>query len=333
MMQYRLLIFRLLCLTALAVSVAQLADHFLGNNEFCDPGEGCEQVTASVYGNPLGVPLSAVGAAGFLALFALSLVPTIWALRIVRVLGVLAGVVGAGLLIIQAAVLHRFCHLCVIVDSSSIGLAVLAVLAFPAPAPPNKFRLLGWVMVSVVVMLIPVCLASVDLPEPVPDEVKAHWQEGKITIVDVTDFDCPYCRTAHRNLKGVLKQQPEIRVVRLVCPLPLHEHAASAANAYFAASFQGKGDEMAELLYTANDLTVEGCENLAKELDLDLEKYRKDARDPETEGKYFNTRKWVVANRISLPAIWIQDQRLKGTPSTQEIVDAIAKARPWVIAK
>jgi uncharacterized membrane protein/predicted DsbA family dithiol-disulfide isomerase len=329
-MRYRLLIFRILTLVALMVSVAQLADHLLGLSAFCSPDDGCERVTASAYGNPLGVPLSAVGVVGFASLFILSQITTPWATRIVRILAGVAGVVGVGLLIIQVAVLHQICRLCLIVDSSSIALAVIAAIGFPEIAPTNRFRLLGWIVAAAVAVLLPIGWASIELPEPVPKEIQAYWKEGEINIVEVTDFECPYCRLADRNLRVVLARHPA-RVVRLVCPLAMHPHAATAANAYLAAEDQGKGEEMAELLYKTDEgLTAQVCENLAKQVPgLDLEKYREVANNPETESRYTKTQHWIKSYQMSLPAVWVQSQRLKGTPSVQEFVDAIRRARPY----
>src|SRR5437870_12606011 len=73
LMRYQLLAVRVLSLVAVAVSAAQLADSLTKAGTFC-PFEGdCEAVTASAYGNPLGVPLPVVGVFGFATLFALTL--------------------------------------------------------------------------------------------------------------------------------------------------------------------------------------------------------------------------------------------------------------------
>ncbi len=272
-MRLRLLLVRLLALFALAVCAGQLADQLTQAGAFCDFGDTCEQVTSSVYGKPFGIPLPVFGLVGFGLLFAFSLVPKRWAMQLVRVLALLGGAIGIGLLVIQFAVLHKVCTLCFLVDSTAIILALIATIGSLEPSTHSKFRLLAWIMAAPVVVFIPICWTAAMLPDSAPEEVQKLWVRGEITIVEVTDFECPHCQKTDAVLKEVLKHHNNIHVERMVAPMPSHEHGRDAARAFIAARKQGKGDEMAKELYVAGSRTKEKCREIAEKLGLNLDDY------------------------------------------------------------
>ncbi len=95
----------------------------------CSLVKGCEAVLTSRYGTLFGLPLATYGAVGFAALVVLvlygqkqpKLLP--W-LRLAVLGGALAAL---ALLIIQEFVLHAFCQYCLIIDISTLLVALLLV--------------------------------------------------------------------------------------------------------------------------------------------------------------------------------------------------------------
>lgn len=325
-MHCRLPIVRLLALFALAICAGQFADQLTQAGAFCDFGDSCEQVTSSVYGKPFGIPLPVFGLAGFGSLFAFTLVPKHWALLLVKLLAVVGAVIGIGLLIIQFAVLHNVCTLCFLIDSTSLFIAGISLVGFPEPAPTSKFRLLAWIMVAPVFVLIPIAWTAAMMPDTAPEEVQACWKDGEITIVEVTDFECPHCQKADGILREVLKNH-KVRVVRLVAPMPSHENSKPAARAFIAARQQGKGDEMARELYEAESRTPPQCRELAIKLGLNLNDYDRAINDAKTEEEIRSTLTWTKKIKQGLPMIWVQNQFLKGTPTAEDLEEAIEKAK------
>jgi predicted DsbA family dithiol-disulfide isomerase len=167
-----------------------------------------------------------------------------------------------------------------------------------------------------------------DEPVAVPPEVKAHWVPGKITIVEVVDFECDHCRRMHNVLTAFLGEQGEgIHFVRVVAPMEKHKHARDAARAYLCAVEQNKGDEMAEKLFAANDLTPEACERLAVSLGISRERYRTCVASPKIEEQIKANVAWVdKASPRGLPCMWVQDQGLFGEQSDHELKVALTKA-------
>jgi protein-disulfide isomerase len=117
----------------------------------------------------------------------------------------------------------------------------------------------------------------------VKDVVEAHNPtkgpaDAPITIIEYTDFECPYCARGANTLEKLLKIYPnEIRVVFKNLPLKMHEQAQPAAKAALAAKNQGKFWEYHDLLFDNSDkLNEEMFVKLATDLQLDLKKFNAD---------------------------------------------------------
>ena len=93
-----------------------------------------------------------------------------------------------------------------------------------------------------------------------------------ITIIEFSDFECPFCAQAQPALDEILAAYPDqIRLVFKHNPLPFHPHAPLAHEAALAAGAQGKFWEMHDLLFTNQQrLTRDDLLRYAQQLDLDL---------------------------------------------------------------
>lgn len=66
-------------------------------------------------------------------------------------------------------------------------------------------------------------------------------KDAPVTIVEFTDFQCPYCKATEATLKQLRdKYGDKIRLVHMDFPLPFHSHALDAAKAARCANDQGK---------------------------------------------------------------------------------------------
>jgi protein-disulfide isomerase len=66
-------------------------------------------------------------------------------------------------------------------------------------------------------------------------------KDAPITIVEFTDFQCPFCKATQATLKQLHdKYGDKIRLVHMDFPLPFHSHALDAAKAARCANEQGK---------------------------------------------------------------------------------------------
>lgn len=101
---------------------------------------------------------------------------------------------------------------------------------------------------------------------------------AKVTIVEFSDFECPYCSRGNQTVQEVLKAYPnDVKIVFKNLPLPFHNEAGPAARAALAAGKQGKFWEFHDELFEQQDkLGQSFYEETAKKLGLNVEQWRKD---------------------------------------------------------
>jgi protein-disulfide isomerase len=102
-----------------------------------------------------------------------------------------------------------------------------------------------------------------------------------ITIAEFSDFQCPFCARATTTLKEIEDVYGDrVRIVWKHNPLPFHKDSPLAHAASLAAEKQGKFWEYHDKLFTHQKaLKRENLEAYARELGLDMEKFRKDLTD------------------------------------------------------
>jgi protein-disulfide isomerase len=97
-----------------------------------------------------------------------------------------------------------------------------------------------------------------------------------ITIVEFSDFQCPYCSRVNATLKQVEdKYGDKLRIVYRDFPLvQIHNNAAKAAEAGECAHEQGKFWEMHDRLFAdQSKLQIEALKKTATDIGLDAEKF------------------------------------------------------------
>lgn len=100
-------------------------------------------------------------------------------------------------------------------------------------------------------------------------------QNARITLVEFSDFQCPYCIKAISHLETALKTFPkDVRLVYKQFPLDTHGQARLAAQASLAAHQQGKFWPMHDRLYQqSRQINRMNVLNWAKDLGLDMPKF------------------------------------------------------------
>jgi protein-disulfide isomerase len=124
------------------------------------------------------------------------------------------------------------------------------------------------------------------LPPYLPSKVEiaatgpSKGPEGApITIVEFSDYQCPYCSKAEATVKDLLeleKYKGKLRLVYRDYPLPSHNLAPKAAEAGHCAGDQGKYWEMHDRLFAAAPkLELTDLKAYARELKLDEGRFTK----------------------------------------------------------
>lgn len=129
-------------------------------------------------------------------------------------------------------------------------------------------------------------------------------KDAKVTIIEFSDFQCPFCKRGMDTMDAVAKEYPkDVKIAFKHLPLPFHPEAKPAARASIAAQKQGKFWEMHDKLFeNQKSLGEELYMSLAKEIGLDMEKFKKDFNDP------------AVAKQVDDDAAQATALGVRGTP-------------------
>ena len=112
-------------------------------------------------------------------------------------------------------------------------------------------------------------------------------QTAPITIVEFSDYECPFCGRAEPVLQEVLDRYPgQVRIVYRHLPLSFHKNARPAAAAAICAEEQDKFWEYhARLFENQRKLATDDLAQYAAELELDLERWNACIESDETNAR------------------------------------------------
>lgn len=113
---------------------------------------------------------------------------------------------------------------------------------------------------------------------PVGSSAVKGNKNAPVTIVEFSDFQCPYCARLQPTLNEVLKAYPkEVKLVFKHYPLSFHKQARNAAKASLAAGEQGKFWDMHDIIFeNYNKLSDESFKEFAAKIGLDVNKFLAD---------------------------------------------------------
>ena len=98
---------------------------------------------------------------------------------------------------------------------------------------------------------------------------------GDITIIEFFDYNCPYCKTAAKDLQELIKSDENIKFIPREWPI-LNNNSVIAARAALASIAQGKYKEYHWRLMKEGSLTEAKIFQIAKDLKIDISNLKKD---------------------------------------------------------
>jgi protein-disulfide isomerase len=139
--------------------------------------------------------------------------------------------------------------------------------------------------------------------------------DAKVTIVEFSDYQCPFCSQAEPLLDQVMAAYPkDVKRVYKQFPLTsIHPNAMPASKAALAAGKQGKFWEMhAKLFANARELTPDNFKKWAGELGIDVPKFEKDMASPEVQAAIDKDMQEAKAADVTgTPTIFVNGKRLQ----------------------
>jgi protein-disulfide isomerase/uncharacterized membrane protein len=281
----------------------------------------CDVVAASTWAEIIpGLPISSVAAGWYAGLFFIYLTAIGFtvrreALKIALILGGIAAVASLFYLYIMSARIGTYCLLCLGLDAInfvSLGLVYSLVPPGRSSADPQKPSFPHWKGFAAI-MIVAIFIAVVGLKgldtlaeaggaqgsstqeaaqailmrDPVavtlnPSDLSIGPANAPITLVEFSDFQCPFCRVGAFTLHAVMSRFPkQIRIVMKPFPLDpscnrfvnhaMHPVACEAARSAVCASAQGLFEPLYESLFqNQENLSQIKPASLAKDAGVNL---------------------------------------------------------------
>jgi protein-disulfide isomerase len=169
---------------------------------------------------------------------------------------------------------------------------------------------------------------------PIGDSPVKGDKKAKVTIVEFSDFQCPFCARSTTFVNDVSKEFPkDVKVVYKHLPLTqIHPNAMPAAKASVAAQNQDKFWEMHdELFANYNKLTPENIKASAEKVGLDMKKFDADMASPETEKRIQADMKLAAESAVTgTPTFFMNGKRMTSREMTVvkgQIEEELKKAK------
>ena len=151
--------------------------------------------------------------------------------------------------------------------------------------------------------------------------------DAPVTIVEFSDFECPYCFALWDTIKNIRQNYPDrVRLVYRHFPLVnIHPQAQKAAEASLCADEQGKFWEMHDLMFgDQSGLSVEDLAQKAQSLGLDEATFEKCLTSAQfAERVRTDVKEGAIAGVTGTPALFINGRPLVGNVPYDQIAQII----------
>ncbi len=149
--------------------------------------------------------------------------------------------------------------------------------------------------------------------KPFPGAVMGN-PNGKIVLVEFTDFACGYCRQSVADVDALIAENPDLKVVIRELPI-IAPTSADAARWGLAAAQQGKYAAFHKAMFAAGRTDAASIEMAARAAGLDLDRARQFIKDPSVQAELASnleiarqlgingTPSWIVGGEVMAGAV------------------------------
>ena len=153
-----------------------------------------------------------------------------------------------------------------------------------------------------------------------------------VTIVEFSDFQCPYCKVAYANVNNVLKNyNGSVKYYLIQFPLSFHAAAQKSSEALECAMLQDqdKGWALYNVMFTKGSgdgtgLAVADLKAYAKDVSLDTAKFNKCLDDNQTAATVNADAEYGASIGVTgTPTFYVNGKEAVGGAAMQSAVEAI----------
>lgn len=170
------------------------------------------------------------------------------------------------------------------------------------------------------------------LEDPVKISIAGDPSKGpdnaRVTIVEFSDFQCPFCSKAVAEANAIVRQFPkDVKLVFKQFPLDFHAQAEFAAEAALAAQAQGKFWEMHDKMYAGfPDLRVSTILRYAREIGLDMNRFTSELDSHKYRARVQSEEKEGENDGVGgTPTFFINGQKYNGLFDVADVAPIIRK--------
>lgn len=153
-------------------------------------------------------------------------------------------------------------------------------------------------------------------------------KDGDVTVIEFFDYNCGYCKKAFEDVNALLEKDKNVKVVFVEMPI-LSETSQVAAQWALAAKEQGKYFEFHKALMEFQGNKDEAAlTEIAKKLELDIEKMKTDAASEKTQNTLVKSIE--VSRDIGIqgtPAFVVGKQLFRGYIGTEALIKSVQDER------
>ena len=208
-------------------------------------------------------------------------------------------------------------------DQARVGVLAASVLAL----------VLGWATFRITDWLSPPVAVGMTLLRDV-DPDRDHMRgnpNGRLTLVEYGDFECPFCSRATGSIDEVRKYfGDELRYVWRHLPLErAHPHALDAARASEAAALQGRFFELATRMFEFQDyLEWEHIYRYADGVGIDINRFDEDLHSPKVLHRVQDDAQDAeLMDLNSTPTFFVNGARHQGPWDAASLIRALEASR------
>src|SRR5215213_3160635 len=142
-----------------------------------------------------------------------------------------------------------------------------------------------------------------------------------VTIVEFSDFECPFCKQVQNALKQVVESfGKEVRLVFKHLPLEGHRNSLPAARAAYCAAEQDRFWQFHDALFAAGDLSPPGLiERIAVDIGLGMARFKACVDSEQSRSAIVKDIETARTLRIdSTPSFLVNGKMIKGALSFAE---------------
>jgi len=162
--------------------------------------------------------------------------------------------------------------------------------------------------------------------DPFPGAVLGN-PDGSRTLVEFTDYNCPYCEASLRDVNQLVTEDPDLRVI--VREYPIFEGSDVASRMALAAAMQGKYDAFHTKMFELGPANPETVEAAGIAAGLDMQRARIDAESNPVSLELARNQALARAIGFGGTPAWVSgDRAVEGAVGYESLKDLIEQAGP-----